>query len=67
MYVTKILLFILLFAIIFVIKEAARFTFALFSKNETYRTNYKFEKKDFIHLACALAYIFTIIFTGFGL
>ena len=60
---TKIMVFILIFAILVVLREIGAFIVELGSENGRYDPG----KKRIIYLALAISYIFTIIFTGFKL
>lgn len=66
--VEKILLFILIFAILIVLKEGINFFLvmreALKGENER---QLNLSTKRLVILGCAISYIFTIIFTGFKL
>lgn len=68
-WITKILVFILVFACLIVIKEGANFFLVLRDafKNEGSERKLNMTTKRLIILACAISYIFTIIFTGFKL
>jgi len=60
--VTKLMVFALVFAILIVLRELFSFGLAFFSNSgEKYQPG----KGRLILLACAISYIFTIIFTGF--
>ena len=60
---TKIMVFILMFAILVVLREISAFVMELMSENGKYDPG----KKRLLYLALAVSYIFTIIFTGFKL
>lgn len=57
------MVFVLIFAILIVIREGFNFTVAFTQKNGKYNP----DKRRLILLAIAISYIFTIIFTGFKL
>lgn len=59
----KIAVFLLIFAILFIIREALMFGIALFSNPEKYKPS----TTRLILIGVALSYIFTIIFTGLTL
>jgi ABC-type Fe3+-siderophore transport system permease subunit len=59
----KIAVFLLIFAILFIIREALIFGIALFSNPEKYKPS----TTKLILIGVALSYIFTIIFTGLTL
>lgn len=60
--VKKLMVFLLVFAILIVLRETFNFGLAFFSNgNEKYQPG----KGRLVLLACAISYIFTIIFTGF--
>lgn len=61
--ITKLMVFVLIFAILIVIREAFNFGLALFSNDA--QSKYKPGTGRLILLGIALSYIFTIIFTGF--
>ncbi len=59
----KIAVFLLIFAILFIIREALMFGIALFNNQEKYKPS----TTKLILIGVALSYIFTIIFTGLTL
>lgn len=61
--VTKLLVFLLVFAILIVIREVLNFLLVMLSEDKSIKFN--LTKKRLIILGVAISYIFTIIFTGF--
>lgn len=59
----KIAVFLLIFAILFIVREALMFGIALFNNPEKYKPS----TTKLILIGVALSYIFTIIFTGLTL
>ena len=64
-WITKLLVFILVFACVVVIREFASFLLAVFSFRTNEDASYTITKARLWLLALSLSYIFTIIFTGF--
>lgn len=64
---TKILLFILVFAILIVLKEGINFFLVMRDVLKGEDRKLEMSNKRLIVLGCAISYIFTIIFTGFKL
>lgn len=65
MYIAqKVLVFLLVFAVLICLRELGDFVFTLLDER---REGLSITKKRLILLACAISYIFTIIFTGFKL
>ena len=62
--ITKLLVFILIFCILYVVKEVAEFLFAWFSDRAQFDTK---NGRVWLYIGLALSYISTIIFTGFDL
>ena len=60
----KIMVFLLVFCILICIREIANYLLTVFDKR---RERLEITKTRLILFACALSYIFTIIFTGFRL
>ena len=59
----KIAVFVLIFAILFLIREAILFGVAIIKNPDNYRPT----TLRLVFIALALSYVFTIIFTGFTL
>jgi hypothetical protein len=59
--IIKIFVFLLILSILVVIKESYELTKAI-----TQKTKFKISKTQLLFLALSIAYIFTIIFTGFA-
>lgn len=70
MYIAeKILVFILVYSILIVLKEAAKLFLIMRSayNEEPGEHKYQLSPKNAVKLGCAIAYIVTIIFTGLKL
>lgn len=67
--VEKILVFLLIYSILIVLKEAGIFFLVMRAafRNEPGEHKYTLSGWRAVKLACAISYIFTIIFTGFSL
>lgn len=67
--VEKILVFLLVYSILIVLKEAAKFFLVMRSalNGDPGEHKYMLSTGNAIKLACAISYIVTIIFTGFKL
>lgn len=66
MYITKkILVFLLIFAILVVVREIVNFVLVMLSEDRAIK--FDLTKRRLIILGVSISYIFTIIFTGFKL
>ncbi len=61
--VTKILVFVFIFACLYVVKTGVKFFTGLFTKNNELPV---FERKELLFTGLSLSYILTLIITGFG-